>query len=178
MICYPPVMPKSMKAAGGGPGSHGSGMDVPHFVFHVVALLREACASLCGTHWHCLSLWTCQVRSDNCKWIIFLCSQIDEDKRRDTTQRLRQGKYDKKVTCLQCPCSLSQLRRTLSGRRSFLTRDNFISPDFAKWLDLLKAISHLFSIRCFALCLLVGGKILETEGPEIWYILILRRLTD
>lgn len=35
---------------------------------------------------------------DNCKLIILLYSQIDDDKRRDTTQRLRQGKYDKKVT--------------------------------------------------------------------------------
>lgn len=35
---------------------------------------------------------------NNYKLIILLCSQIDEDKKRDTTQRLRQGKYDKKVT--------------------------------------------------------------------------------
>lgn len=34
---------------------------------------------------------------DNCELMILLHSQIDEDKRRDTTQRLRQGKYDKKV---------------------------------------------------------------------------------
>lgn len=38
VLCYPIVMPKSMKTAGGGPGS---GMDVPHFLHHVVTLPRE-----------------------------------------------------------------------------------------------------------------------------------------
>lgn len=134
--------------------------------------------TFCGMQWHSLErlMLLCVVHTDvtylsgpakwgvgdNCKLIIILCSQIDEDKRRDTTQRLRQGKYDKKVTCLQCPHSLPWLRRALSGRRLFLSRDNSTSPNLAKWLDLMEGISHLFHIRCFAFCLLTGGKIFDS----------------
>jgi len=64
------------------------------------SLERDASASLAVAHTgityvSVLAKWEV---SDNCKLIILLCSQIDEDKRRDNTQRLRQGKYDKKVT--------------------------------------------------------------------------------
>lgn len=107
VFCYASVTPKSTKAAG-----HGSGMNVPRFLWHVVALLRERLMLLCVVHTDISYLsgpakWGV---GDNCKLIILLCSQIDEDKRRDTTQRLRQGKYDKKVTWLQCPCFLPWLR--------------------------------------------------------------------
>lgn len=70
----------------------------PHLLRHVMALPSERLVLLCMAHTGKTSLsepeWGV---GDNCKLMILLCSQIDEDKRRDTTQRLRQGKYDKKV---------------------------------------------------------------------------------
>lgn len=86
-----------MKTAGGRPRS---GMDVPHLLQHVVTLTRERLMLLYVAHRDITNLsglvkWGV---GDNSKLIILLCSQIDEDKRRDTAQRLRQGKYDKKVT--------------------------------------------------------------------------------
>lgn len=71
-----------------------------HTVEHSVTPWRESLMLLCVAHTDIIYLsgpakWGV---GDNCKLITLLCSQIDEDKRRDTTQRLRQGKYDKKVT--------------------------------------------------------------------------------
>lgn len=88
-----------------------------HTVEHSVTPWRERLMLLCVAHTDIIYLpgpakWGV---GDNCKLITLLCSQIDEDKRRDTTQRLRQGKYDKKVTWLQCTYSLPWLRWALLG---------------------------------------------------------------